>query len=148
MPYNTRRKSLSLPSLGIHVPVNRPSPNTATTATSRPAPDSSNQPPAKRVKRSHSNESGAHPSALVPSKQVSAPQKTSEHTPPPTPGLHSSIESDESEVSPPNAIDLSGVNDDIVEAVLARLQSTQNRPHLVKELAASTIASQIPSVKQ
>jgi len=33
-------------------------------------------------------------------------------------------------------IDLEGINDDIVEAVIIQLQKTANRPHLVKELAA------------
>lgn len=37
-----------------------------------------------------------------------------------------------SEVEP---VDLGGINDEIVEAVILRLQQTRNRPHLVKELA-------------
>lgn len=44
-------------------------------------------------------------------------------------------------------IDLEGVNDEIVEAVIVRLQGTRNRPHLVKELAA-VLMSQVKIVQQ
>lgn len=57
-----------------------------------------------------------------------------EHTPPPSPNA---IEVDDEDRDPAiKEIDLEGVNDDIVEAVIRRLQETRNRPHLVKELAA------------
>lgn len=36
---------------------------------------------------------------------------------------------------PAAKIDFDAINDDIVEAVIVQLQSTANRPHLVKELA-------------
>lgn len=42
----------------------------------------------------------------------------------------------EDEDAPRREIDLEGINDDIVEAVIVQLQRTANRPHLVKELAA------------
>lgn len=42
----------------------------------------------------------------------------------------------EDEAPPRREIDLEGINDDIVEAVIVQLQKTENRPHLVKELAA------------
>lgn len=32
-------------------------------------------------------------------------------------------------------VDLEGINDDIVEAVIVQLETTANRPHLVKDLA-------------
>lgn len=43
------------------------------------------------------------------------------------------------------SIDLEGINDDIVVAVITQLQRTGNRPHLVKELAA-ILASSVPAV--
>lgn len=53
-----------------------------------------------------------------------------EHTPPPSP------EADVEDETPRPEVDLEGINDDIVEAVIVQLQRTANRPHLVKELAA------------
>jgi hypothetical protein len=56
-----------------------------------------------------------------------------QHTPPPSPEADVS----DGEVAPASKeIDLAGINDDIVEAVIVQLQKTANRPHLVKELAA------------
>jgi hypothetical protein len=56
-----------------------------------------------------------------------------ENTPPPSPAA----EADDAEENvKPKEIDLEGINDDIVEAVIIQLQKTGNRPHLVKELAA------------
>ena len=51
MPYNTRRKSLSLPSLGIHLP---PGSRGREPKHQRVASVASEQPPQKRVKRVHS----------------------------------------------------------------------------------------------
>lgn len=56
-----------------------------------------------------------------------------EHTPPPSP--EADIDDLDEDVKP-REIDLEGINDDIVEAVIIQLQKTGNRPHLVKELAA------------
>jgi hypothetical protein len=56
-----------------------------------------------------------------------------EHTPPPSPTAE--VDDDE-EDRKPREIDLEGINDEIVEAVIVQLQKTANRPHLVKELAA------------
>lgn len=44
-------------------------------------------------------------------------------------------------------IDLSKINDEIVEAVVVQLQSTNNRPHIVKELAA-VLMQQLKIVQQ
>ncbi|KAK6340868.1 hypothetical protein TWF696_009184 [Orbilia brochopaga] len=67
MPYNTRRKSVSLASLGISVPTVKPQ---------RPSPpaDAADQPPSKRVKRVH------HEPAIV--RPELGP------TPPPSPPSH------------------------------------------------------------
>ncbi|OTB01905.1 hypothetical protein M426DRAFT_25223 [Hypoxylon sp. CI-4A] len=148
MPYNTRRKSLSLPSLGIHIPVNRSSSNNSSTASSRSSPESSSH-PNKKLKRSHNGSAHASASSVPLFKQVPASAKY-DHTPPPSPGLHSSIEMDDSEASELpeiKKVDLEGINDEIVEAVIVRLEQTRNRPHLVKELAAILI-DQVKIVQQ
>jgi len=169
MPYNTRRKSLSLPSLGIHIPVthaardaaraaaNRAAANTAsasptttsrtmssTTATSMAPPSREDRHATKRLKRTHSESEGSEqelPSAPL-AKRRSAAAKF-DHTPPPSPPPtdRSSVEmgdadDDDDDPSSIKKVDLEGINDEIVEAVIVQLQDTGNRPHLVKELAA------------
>ncbi|KAL4969714.1 uncharacterized protein BDV14DRAFT_165109 [Aspergillus stella-maris] len=135
MPYNTRRKSLSLPLLGIHVP-----------NTSRRSPSSSkpvhatdeNVPPSKKVKRSHDSasrspeptEHGSNPRRQSATVRPAQRRATLEQTPPLSPAYAG--------VAP--KIDLEGINDDIVVGVIEQLEKTANRPHLVKELAAVLIA--------
>ncbi|KIW10652.1 hypothetical protein PV08_11616 [Exophiala spinifera] len=136
MPYNTRRKSLSLPSLGIHLPngsrVHRPS------LKATPTPDTTQSPPAKKLKRSHDSDEPLSPVSSPRSKTGSPalglPEPTllprgppSEQTPPPSPRL---------DAQPARKIDTEGINDDIVIAVIAQLEKTGNRPHLIKDLAA------------
>ncbi|KAL4810417.1 hypothetical protein BDV18DRAFT_130966 [Aspergillus unguis] len=134
MPYNTRRKSLSLPLLGIHVP-----------NTSRRSPSSSkpvhatdeNIPPSKKVKRSHDSaptspepaEFGSNPHRQSATVRATGRRATLEQTPPYSPANGG--------VAP--KIDLEGINDDIVVGVIEQLEKTANRPHLVKELAAVLI---------
>lgn len=120
MPYNTRRKSLSLPSLGIHLP--------NSSRRSPPASKGSNVdevPPTKKVKRSHASLS---PEPKEPVRAIR--NGLLEHTPPPSP------------LDSANApkIDTEGIDDDIVVAAIEQLEKTGNRPHLVKELAAVLIA--------
>ncbi|KFZ16324.1 hypothetical protein V502_05158 [Pseudogymnoascus sp. VKM F-4520 (FW-2644)] len=141
MPYNTRRKSLSLPSLGIHLPVTHASRAAAAAAAANRSPPSStppsDQPPLKKLKQSHAA-SSSKPQSQSHMSPPSKPEPAAksilkyEHTPPPSP------EADlvEDEGAPRREIDLEGINDDIVEAVIVQLQRTANRPHLVKELAA------------
>ncbi|GLB05262.1 hypothetical protein BO85DRAFT_160477 [Aspergillus piperis CBS 112811] len=140
MPYNTRRKSLSLPSLGIHLPnTSRRSPS----ATKSPHATDDQLPPSKKVKRSHdsayslSPEPSSSSSARTPDgKESAAPLRQSgrrgplEHTPPPSP----------TDGTVATKIDTEGINDDIVVGVIEQLEKTGNRPHLVKELAAVLIA--------
>ncbi len=144
MPYNTRRKSLSLPSLGIQLPAasrahRSPSKSTPTTETL--------QPPSKKVKRSHgdntsvSSISSSNTSAISPTDDTTSRPKSRRgglaHTPPPSPGTsHFDIK-----------IDTEGINDDIVIAVIEQLEKTGNRPHLIKELA-TVLASSNDSVAQ
>ncbi|KAL2367888.1 hypothetical protein BDBG_06354 [Blastomyces gilchristii SLH14081] len=137
MVYNTRRKSLSLPSLGIHLPSASRSHRSPTTP-KNPAASDSQQPPSKKVKRTHDSTSRSplsvpseSQSNLLKDKVDGSGQKsqrgagTYEHTPPPSPGDTGIV----------TKIDTDGINDDIVVAVIEQLERTGNRPHLIKELA-------------
>ena len=158
MPYNTRRKSLSLPSLGIHLPVthaaraaaaaNRASTTnggSSTRANSRansPASMASpaslsreTPPPSKKLKRAHSDDADSTASEPFPKRREDVKVKF-ENTPPPSPrSARQSVEMDDVDSSASKPIDLAAINDEIVEAVIVQLQNTSNRPHLVKELA-------------
>src|SRR6266536_384339 len=96
MPYNTRRKSLSLPSLGIQLP------NASRAHRSPPSKQPADQqsPPSKKIKRSHTSdsESPISPSDVSASsttaKAVDRPKsrgRAYEHTPPPSPGDTTSV---------------------------------------------------------
>jgi len=124
MPYNTRRKSLSLPSLGIQLPGG---PRSARS----PPSTSDGQHVAKKQKRTHS---GSLSSAL-PSPSRPSALRIDEHrpkssgrvadTPPPSPGGESGT----------TKVDTQGIDDEIVVGVIEQLEKTGNRPHLLKELA-------------
>lgn len=144
MPYNTRRKSLSLESLGVHVPIgsraHRSNSKSISNAEILP-------PPPKRVKRSHDERSPtpisspiskpASPVLGLPDARPKSRRGPAEHTPPPSPG--------DVVLSP--KIDTDGINDDIVIAVIEQLEKTGNRPHLIKELA-TVLAATNDSVAQ
>ncbi|KAK3682504.1 hypothetical protein B0T22DRAFT_286081 [Podospora appendiculata] len=152
MPYNTRRKSLSLPSLGIHVPLshaaraaNRASPNSSSARANSPAsmasPSSLSReyaPPTKKLKRSHREDTDD--TALTSEQPLQKKRDDTikfHNTPPPSPGFEQpSVEMDDNDAAVPRKVDLEGINDEIVEAVIVQLQNSANRPHLVKELAA------------
>jgi hypothetical protein len=151
MPYNTRRKSLSLPSLGIHLP----NASRAHRSNSKPTPpieqvsiaNTTSAPPLKKVKRSHNDNeppspvsTPRSPSASPPVDIPALPQQHRiklEHTPPPSPG----------DVGVTRKIDTDGINDDIVVAVIEQLEKTANRPHLIKDLA-TVLASSNQSIAQ
>ncbi|KAF2097481.1 hypothetical protein NA57DRAFT_77738 [Rhizodiscina lignyota] len=135
MPYNTRRKSLSLPSLGIHLPTGSRAANRSPPTTSAMSPPETTQqpPPAKKVKRSHTSASTS-PTPTSPSRpsairfrddEPKSASRMAENTPPPSPGEHGVTK-----------IDTQGIDDEIVVAVIEQLEKTGNRPHLLKELAA------------
>lgn len=137
MPYNTRRKSLSLPSLGIHIPVThaaraaaaskgaaRPSSSSSASASTARS-ESPESHPNKRRKRSHGEE----------------------QTPPLSPTPATSVDMTDAAATAMPKVDLEGINDDIVAAVIEQLQSTANRPHLIKDLAI-VLALQLTSVQQ
>ena len=147
MPYNTRRVSLSLPSLGIHLPgtsnASRKSPPqpVSSSSTSQTSSAGTTGPNVKRVKRAHTNDFTPAPPARRRKSSVVAPQlnkqyggdavfpgRVSEQTPPPSPFDFQA-----------KVIDKEGINDDIVVAVLEQLEATGNRPHQIKELAALLI---------
>ncbi|KAF2712509.1 hypothetical protein K504DRAFT_372600 [Pleomassaria siparia CBS 279.74] len=137
MPYNTRRKSLSLPSLGIAVPGGprsaRSPPSTTTTLPMHPQ-----QPPQKRVKRSHSTTTPPSPLRTTSLRLDDRPKSSGRaaYTPPPSPGG----------ASGPFKVDTQGIDDIIVVGVIEQLEKTGNRPHLLKELAA-VLSSTIPIVE-
>ncbi|KAJ4139998.1 hypothetical protein NW768_001350 [Fusarium equiseti] len=144
MPYNTRRKSLSLPSLGIHVPMTQAA--RAAAAASKSASRSSSSSSSSAASSALSSPSSgseapeAHPSKRQ--KRSHSDDIAIEQTPPPSPTLDSSLDLDPAKAK----IDFEAIRDDIVEAVVVQLQSTGNRPHLVKELA-NVLAQRLTSVQ-
>lgn len=147
MPYNTRRKSLSLPSLGIHIPVT----HAARAAAAAAAAAASSASTSNKRDSSTSASSKSHSSSESVESHPSKRQKKShgsslrnEQTPPPSPSPDFSTEM--SGVETTQEIDFESIHDDIVEAVITQLLSTANRPHLVKELA--TVLSQRLTVVQ
>lgn len=136
MGYNTRRKSLSLPSLGIAIP-GAPRP-----ARSPPSAVDMQQ-PAKKQKRSHSGSSASSltsPTNTLPLRAFDEQRPKSSgrvaDTPPPSPGRE-----------PGSAkVDTQGIDDEIVVGVIQQLEKTGNRPHLLKELAI-VLSPTIPIVE-
>ncbi|KAI9893473.1 MAG: hypothetical protein M1814_006770 [Vezdaea aestivalis] len=142
MPYNTRRKSLSLPSLGIHLPqtnasraaaaaaaaATRSPPSQTATAPSSNATSIEQPPPSKRAKRSHSSPTPPVPTSVRKTHRRK-PSQPYNHTPPPSPGPGG--------CSPLTSyVDVQGISDQIVVAVIKQLEKTANKPHLIKELAS------------
>ncbi|KAH6617887.1 hypothetical protein B0J18DRAFT_264057 [Chaetomium sp. MPI-SDFR-AT-0129] len=146
-PYNTRHKTLSLHSLGIHVPgshtsrapANRRASSSSTSPVSMASPASPSkqpQPTTKRLKRTYSESSDDAPQIGRMAKKRENNAKFDNTPPPSPPAERPSIEMGDEESADPEPIDMKSINDEIVEAVIIQLQSTGNRPHLVKELAA------------
>ncbi|KAK4198591.1 hypothetical protein QBC40DRAFT_90633 [Triangularia verruculosa] len=157
-PYNTRRKSLSLHSLGIHVPVTQAaraaaardrassssSSNHSSSTQSSMASSTTREAPSRRLKRAHTQDDDDVHSEEPLSKRRGSASVKFDDTPPPSPAAtRQSIEMDEES----RPIDMDAVNDEIVEAVIVQLQNTGNRPHLVKELAA-VLMQQLKIVQQ
>ncbi|EFQ98205.1 hypothetical protein MGYG_01241 [Nannizzia gypsea CBS 118893] len=157
MGYNTRRKSLSLPSLGIHIPCSgrRASSSTTSTTTSTSTSASSNSSSSSSSSSNSSSNSMAAPSSPLLKKQkrsheadetVAAERQQRDavlqHTPPPSPSQKTATTATTTTTV---KIDTDGIADDIVVAVIQQLEKTGNRPHLIKELAQvlSTTTSSI-----
>ncbi|KAI9762111.1 MAG: hypothetical protein M4579_000591 [Chaenotheca gracillima] len=123
MPYNTRRKSLSLPSLGIQLP--HASRAAAGKVSPPPALSAEQQPPSKKVKRSHTSASPVSPPMAT--RKSDRPRKAPAYddTPPPSPKPVAD-----------QKVDTEGINDEIVVGAIEQLETTGNKPQLVKELAA------------
>nr|POF13350.1 hypothetical protein CFP56_10497 [Quercus suber] len=137
MPYNTRRKSLSLSELGITVPkrsrtVSHPSPpNTVVEGG-----DDSDR-PVKKSKRAHPSLGLMSPPRTTSIRVKEEKSKPSAQlSPPPSPDFEGV-----------NKVDIEGINDDIVVSTIRQLEKTGNRPHLVKELG-SALATHLPSVER
>ncbi|KAF2747973.1 hypothetical protein M011DRAFT_401288 [Sporormia fimetaria CBS 119925] len=132
MPYNTRRKSLSLPSLGIALPgAPRPARSPPSSTDSLGA-----SPPTKKVKRNHSVSTASTSSTSRFNETPASAARSTAHTPPPSPGG----------LAAQTKVDTEGINDTIVVAVIEQLEKTGNRPHLLKELA-QVLQSTIPIVE-
>ncbi|KAJ4377881.1 hypothetical protein N0V83_000711 [Neocucurbitaria cava] len=135
MGYNTRRKSLSLPSLGIHLPG-------APRSARSPPSTSDSQHIAKRRKHSHSASSASSPASpprpttLRFDEQRPKSSGRVADTPPPSPGGESGS----------TKVDTQGIDDEIVVGVIEQLEKTGNRPHLLKELA-TVLSPTIPIVE-
>jgi hypothetical protein len=138
MPYNTRRKSLSLTEMGIIVPkrsraaVQPSPPNTAVDG---------EEPPVKKSKRSHGNASPtigdmSPPRSTAIRIKENKPKRAAALSPPPSP-----LREGESK------IDIEGISDEIVVGAIQQLERTGNRPHLVKELSA-ILATSIPAIER
>ncbi|KAK1809054.1 hypothetical protein LTR12_016592 [Friedmanniomyces endolithicus] len=139
MPYNTRRKSLSLSELGIIVP------KRSRTA-SHPSPPNTifegEEPPVKKSKRLHGSSSPPPPGLMSPPRTTTIrfkeekPKQAVELSPPPSPAAEGS-----------NKVDVEGISDDIVVGTIQQIEKTGNRPHLVKELA-HVLASSLHAVEK
>lgn len=137
MGYNTRRKSLSLPSLGIAIPG-------APRSARSPPSTAEMQQPAKKQKRSHSGSSTSpltSPSNSLPLRAFDEQQRPKSagrvaDTPPPSPGG----------AAGQAKVDTQGIDDEIVVGVIEQLEKTGNRPHLLKELAL-VLSPTIPIVE-
>lgn len=146
MPYNTRRKSLSLPSLGIHVPMTAAARAAHNASKNARLSNSSTASTSPRTSSSRSRSPDSHPSKrLKQSYSGDVDPVAIETTPPPSPTPATSVNMDDAES--PKKIDLEGINDDIVEAVISELQTTDNRPHLIKDLA-TVLALSLKSVQK
>ena len=141
MPYNTRRKSLSLSELGIQVPKRARAQSHLLPIPSK----DSDEPPVKKARCSHSPPLGnmspprttvirikAEP--VIKTEPTSNTIRGAEHTPPPSPGA-----------SGVSKVDTEGIKDDIVVGVIHQLEETGNRPHTSKELAA-VLANRVPTI--
>lgn len=144
MPYNTRRKSLSLSELGVHVPkrARAPSHPALPGLNAKETIKDSIEPPQKKARCVPQFVSPAAP--LSPSKPVAMRIKTedmqqlprgAEHTPPPSPGS-----------STRNKVSTEGIKDEVVVGAIVQLEKTGNRPHTSKELAAA-LALTVPTIE-
>lgn len=177
MPYNTRRKSLSLPSLGIQLPQSSraSAAHRAAVAATASATPNGEHPPTKRVKRSHSSSSPSSPasssSSAKPATPPLLPGPVAGGANPNTPQHHhhhhhrrgnsnatrpaARRPAPTYDHTPPPSprssceprIDTDNIGDEIVVGVIQQLEKTGNKPQLVKELAA-VLCNSLDSVER
>ena len=124
MPYNTRRKSLSLTELGITLPKRQ-------RTQSHPSPPST-------IAEGDESDRPSKKSRLMSPPEIKEEKSklAGQLSPPPSPAAEGS-----------NKVDVEGIGDDIVVGTIQQLEQTGNRPHLVKELAA-VLATSLHSVEK
>jgi hypothetical protein len=131
MAYTTRRKSVNLSLLGIHVP--RPLHPRSPPSIIAPLPDDNNitnnfLPPQKKLKTSHLDIAAPDTrDPLTPSLSVQTPPASPPRSLQPQPHHH--------HLHP--RVDTSTINDEVVVATIELLEKHNNRPMMLKELAAS-----------
>lgn len=97
----------------------------------------------RKIKRPHVSDPDALPSNAPAAKR----HRSDATTPPPSPKSFRETSIEMMDADDYAKIDLSSIKDEIVEAVVVQLQSTNNRPHIVKELAA-VLMQQLKIVQQ
>jgi hypothetical protein len=139
MAYSTRRKSVNLSLLGIHVPRASHRSPPASAPASSDHQQQQQSPPSKKIKRSHSDasqsdllSSPSKPASLQTKERKHQKPSVATHTPPPSPPPAGELE-----LSDYARVDTEGINDDVVVATVEQLEKSGNRPHLLKELAAA-----------
>ncbi|KAF2724911.1 hypothetical protein K431DRAFT_239695 [Polychaeton citri CBS 116435] len=140
MPYNTRRKSLSLSELGIQLPKRSRAQSQSMVSPPNTIVEG-DEPPIKKSKRLHDSASPVAPMSPPRTTSIRVKEEKTQHpattlSPPPSPGREGT-----------SKIDTEGINDDIVVGAIRQLERTGNRPHLVKELA-HTLATSNPAVEK
>lgn len=148
MPYNTRRKSLSLAELGILAPKrarapSQPSPLSIISNIADPSIDS--EPPLKKARCTPQYISP--PGSMSPPKSETSQVKVEDELPDAPRGAENSPPP-----SPPaqtqqiyQKIDIEGIKDDVVVGVIRHLEKTNNLPITSKELAI-VLAATVPIV--
>ncbi len=136
MAYSTRRKSVNLSLLGIHVP--RPHQQRSPPIAAAVLDDNSFQPPPKKLKRSYSDATAPNEAPASPSK-LAVPRTDAVHTPPasPPPTTSATAATSESQETRHPKVDTEGINDEVVVATIELLEKCGNRPLMLKELATT-----------
>lgn len=144
MVYDTRRKSLYLPDLGIELPQTHASKAAARSSPLSTATSASEHQFSKKSKRPYGEDSCSLSPPTKKRPHVKVTFTSRPLSPPPDVDdikldrVKDEVNDDDVKLEDvkPRVIDMDEINDEIVEGVIIQLQKTDNRPHLVKELAA------------
>ena len=138
MPYNTRRKSLSLADLGVAIPKRSRTQSHPSPPSTIPEGDESERP--KKISKTSHGTTSPTAGAMSPPKtttiRIKEEKPNQQLSPPPSPGAAGG-----------NKVDVEGISDDIVVATIQQLEETGNRPIFVRELAA-VLANRLHSVEK